>query len=106
MNENLDILSGNLPFLAEAYNLQAYSGLFGLLIVLGLVDLVLKGFAMWRAARLKSVGWFAALLVINSAGIVPAIYLLMTRDAYAKSQKGITSAPPPATPGRGTPSSF
>jgi len=41
-----------------------------------IIDLVLKGLALWRAARSSQKAWFIALLVINSLGILPAIYLL------------------------------
>lgn len=41
-----------------------------------ILDLILKGFALWRAARDNRSYWFVALLVLNTAGILPAIYLL------------------------------
>lgn len=52
-------------------------------IVLGLVvvwDLVWKGIALWKASNRSQVVWFVSLLVINSAGIVPIIYLLINWD--------------------------
>lgn len=42
-----------------------------------LLELILKGFALWKAAREKQLYWFIALLVINSAGILPALYLIL-----------------------------
>ncbi len=47
---------------------------------LALLDLVLKGFALWRAAKRGQQVWFIALLVVNSLGILPAIYLLLNKD--------------------------
>jgi methionyl-tRNA synthetase len=47
------------------------------LIPLLLIDLVLKGMALWRSAQRKQLGWFILLLVINSVGILPLIYLLI-----------------------------
>ena len=38
--------------------------------------LILKGIALWRAARLGQKGWFVALLIVNTLGILEAIYLL------------------------------
>jgi len=38
--------------------------------------LILKGIALWRAARLGQKGWFVALLVVNTLGILEAIYIL------------------------------
>jgi len=39
-------------------------------------EFVWKGLALWRSARLKQTEWFIALLVINSAGLLPIAYLL------------------------------
>jgi len=40
---------------------------------------VWKGLALWRAARLKQVGWYIALIIINSFGLFEIIYLIVTR---------------------------
>lgn len=48
-------------------------------VVLALVivwDLIWRGLALWRAGRNDQPGWFVALMIINSAGILPIIYLL------------------------------
>jgi hypothetical protein len=58
---------------------------FGWLIPLAILDVVLKAFALWRSARRGQKWWFIALLLVNSLGILPAIYLL-THPA-AKSRK-------------------
>ncbi len=52
-----------------------------------LLDLVLRGVALWRAARAKQQWWFIALLVVNSAGILPLIYLLLYRESTAPSAR-------------------
>lgn len=41
--------------------------------------LVLKGFALWYAARGEQKGWFIALLIINTLGILEIIYLIWFR---------------------------
>lgn len=41
-----------------------------------ILDLVLKAFGLWRAARNDHKYWFIALLIINSAGIVPLLYIV------------------------------
>jgi len=46
------------------------------LLPLVVLDLILKGISLWRAARYNQKGWFIALLVVNSVGILPVIYLL------------------------------
>ena len=47
--------------------------------VLAVWDLIWKGFALWRAGRNNQPGWFVALLILNTVGILPIIYLLMQK---------------------------
>ena len=48
--------------------------------VLVLWDLFWKGIALWRAARRHDKYWFIVLLLINSVGFLPIIYILMTEQ--------------------------
>ncbi len=41
-----------------------------------------KGWALWRSARLTQLGWFIALLIINTLGIFEIIYILATNHRY------------------------
>ncbi len=50
------------------------------LLPLVALDIVLKGFALWRSARNRQSVWFIALLLVNSVGILPAIYLLTNKE--------------------------
>ncbi len=50
--------------------------LFPFIWPLVLLDLILKGFALWRSARNNQIYWFIALLIVNSMGILPLIYLI------------------------------
>jgi len=56
------------------------------MIVISLWDLLWKGFALWRSALRKEKYWFAFLLVLNTAGILPIIYLFITGDALKASR--------------------
>lgn len=47
-----------------------------LLILIAIWDLVWKGVALWKSARNSQKVWYVLLLVVNSAGILPIIYLL------------------------------
>lgn len=47
-----------------------------LVVIIVLWDLVWKGLALWKAARNAQPNWFVALMVINSVGILPIVYLL------------------------------
>ena len=51
-------------------------------IIIGIVSIIvllLKGFAMYRAARKESKGWFWVLLVFNTLGILPLLYLIFSK---------------------------
>ena len=53
------------------------------LILLGvlLVVILLKGSAMYRAARKESQVWFWVLLCLNTLGILPLLYLIFSKGA-------------------------
>jgi MFS superfamily sulfate permease-like transporter len=55
--------------------------------LLVLWDIAWRGMALWRSARRTDLIWFVVLLVVNSLGILPIVYLLLTRD------KATTDAP-------------
>jgi hypothetical protein len=44
--------------------------------LLFLFDLFLRAVALWRAARANQIWWFIAVLIFNTAGILPLVYLL------------------------------
>ncbi len=50
------------------------------LILVALWEFVWKGLALWKASRNNQTGWFVTLLLINSAGVLPIIYLLTHRN--------------------------
>jgi len=47
-----------------------------LLIPIAIWDMVWKGIAMWKCGRNNQLYWFIAVLVLNTVGILPIIYLL------------------------------
>ncbi len=51
--------------------------LFYLLMIL---DLILKGITLYKSAQKDQKMWFVALLIVNSLGILPIIYLLANKD--------------------------
>ena len=51
-----------------------------LVFALVVLEITLKAIALWRAARNQSKGWFIVLLLINTAGILPLIYLLASKN--------------------------
>lgn len=71
------------------------SALFPLFIILMLWTIIVKGFALWHAARHEQKEWFIALLVINTLGILDIIYLVWFRPSskhYRRSHKSETPA--------------
>lgn len=59
------------------WNLGGLSPFIWLMMIM---ELILKGFALYRSAQRQQTVWFIALLVVNSAGILPLIYLLIHQD--------------------------
>lgn len=52
------------------------------IIAVSIWDLAWRGFALWKAATSKQRRWFIALLLINSAGIVPVLYLSIVHKKH------------------------
>jgi hypothetical protein len=48
-----------------------------LITFLSVWELVWKGFALWRAGGDKQRNWFIALLIFNTVGILPILYLFV-----------------------------
>ena len=48
-------------------------------------DIAWKGVALWQAAKRRQPGWFAGLLVANTAGILPITYLVLMKRRDAAS---------------------
>lgn len=55
--------------------LQSLLSMLWLIIPLLVWDGVWRGIALWRAGRSDRLAWFIALLVFNTAGILPIIYI-------------------------------
>jgi len=47
-----------------------------LLIPLAIWDLIWKGIALWKCGRNNQLIWFIVILVCNTVGILPIVYLL------------------------------
>ena len=50
-----------------------------LIVLLVLFDGTLKLLGMWRAARRNELLWFVLIAFINTVGILPLIYLIVTK---------------------------
>jgi hypothetical protein len=47
-----------------------------LLIAVAIWDAVWKAIAMWKCGRNNQLAWFVCVVIFNTAGILPIIYLL------------------------------
>ena len=59
------------------YEFYQYPATF--LVMLALLsawEMVWKGFGLWHSAQNKQKGWYVAMLLLNTAGLLPIIYLL------------------------------
>lgn len=59
-------------------------------IVVGIIalwDLVWKGIGMWKSARNNQVAWFVFILILNTAGLLPIIYMLWFQKKQVQVKK-------------------
>ncbi|MCC5941000.1 MAG: hypothetical protein JJU37_05610 [Balneolaceae bacterium] len=54
--------------------------IISLILLLVIWDTVWKIIALWKSARRNQLGWFIAIALINSAGILPIIYLILNKE--------------------------
>jgi hypothetical protein len=57
--------------------IQQNHWLFWVIIILCLWDGIWKLIALWKAARSNQLGWFIALAIFNTVGILPIIYMVL-----------------------------
>lgn len=91
MNESIEYINGNNPLAPERFNdalmAEAPALVVGdvvyiipewfiwVMVGIALWSLVWKGVALWQAAQRGEKGWFVALLVVNTAGLLEILYL-------------------------------
>jgi len=56
-------------------------------VLLSLWEGVWKGIALWKSGRHKQLVWFICILVFNTAGILPIIYILFFQKKRAVVEK-------------------
>lgn len=67
------------------FSLQTNPQYMSLIFILVLWELVWKGIALWKAARESQKYWFIAILILNTVGILPILYIFL----FKKGRKGI-----------------
>ena len=66
-----------------------------LILVLSVWVLVWKGLALWKSARIRSPIWFIVILVTNTIGILPILYIFIFSEMRSgkKNANKIQKAP-------------
>lgn len=73
---NLEMVWGGLP-VSYSSPLETMAPLVMVIFVSFVIwDVIWKGISLWKAGRNNQLGWFIALLIVNSLGILPIIYIL------------------------------
>lgn len=54
---------------------QLSTGMLIFIIIISVWTIIWKGMALWKAAGNKHKNWFIAMLILNTAGILPIIYI-------------------------------
>ena len=57
------------------------------LLLLIVWEVIWKAIGMWKSARNNHIWWFVAILVVNSLGILPIIYIALFNDKRNKNVK-------------------
>ena len=57
------------------------------LLILVIWSLIWKGMALWFSAKHRQKAWFIVLLIFNTAGILPILYLLFWRPKKTDNHK-------------------
>lgn len=74
------------PTMMEPYlTPEMMAPMIAVLALLVFLELVLKSIALWRAARMTMPGWFIALMLLNTAGIFPLLFIVFTNTQYEAS---------------------
>jgi len=58
---------------------ETLAPLMPVIIILIIWEAIWKLIAMWKAGRNNHLAWFICIALINTAGILPIIYILMHR---------------------------
>ena len=56
-------------------NYSFYQGVAPFALILVVWELFWKGKGLWKAAQNKKAWWFVAILILNTLGILPIVYL-------------------------------
>jgi hypothetical protein len=58
-----------------------------IIITLAIWELIWKGIALWKTGRNNQLAWYVFILILNTAGILPIIYLLFFQKKEKKTKR-------------------
>jgi Family of unknown function (DUF5652) len=70
--------------MADFSLLQMYNQWMYLFVIFVIWETVWKGIALWKAAKETQKYWFIAILILNTLGILPILYIFV----FKKGKKG------------------
>jgi hypothetical protein len=62
-------------------------GFLALIIILIFWEFIWKGIALWKSGRNNQLVWFLFILILNTLGILPIIYLVFFQKNKSKKRK-------------------
>jgi len=62
------------------------NGFLAGLVIISIWSLIWKGMALWKCGRNNQLSWFVVLLIFNTAGILPIVYLLFFQPKAVKAR--------------------
>jgi len=68
-------------------NLISNSLFLTLIIILSIWESVWKGIALWKTGRNNQLTWFVCILIFNTIGILPILYLLFFQKKIIVKKK-------------------
>jgi len=73
--------------IAELSQLLGISPTFLIIILIAIWDGIWKLIALWKSAKNSELAWFIILALINSAGILPILYIYIFSKEKRKKKK-------------------
>jgi hypothetical protein len=60
-----------------AYGMEFWNepGWIAIVVILVIWEAIWKGFGLWKSARNNHLAWFVCILIFNTAGILPILYI-------------------------------
>jgi hypothetical protein len=67
--------------------IQAFAWLIPVLILATAWDTAWKLIGMWKAGRNNELGWFICIALFNTLGILPIIYIILSKKKAEQQQE-------------------